>query len=197
LCKFLEKMGLPETKYITEKEYLDAERLATEKHEYFQGEIFAMSGASRAHNEIFSNAFGEFVMQLKGKTCRPYGSDFRVNIPQNTLYTYPDISVFCNEPETLDAENDTATNPSVIVEILSKTTRNYDQGEKFALYRQIESLKEYILIDSLNVKVIKHTKMTDGSWLLVEYNAIENSFYISSIGVTLNLVDLYENVKFI
>jgi Uma2 family endonuclease len=189
-------MGLPETKYITEKEYLVAERLATEKHEYFQGEVFAMSGASKAHNEIFSNAFGEFVIQLKGKKCRPYGSDFRVNIPKNTLYTYPDISVYCNEPETLDSENDTATNPTVIVEILSKSTRNYDQGEKFALYRQIESLKDYILIDSETVKVIKHTKMDDESWVLKEYKSIEDSFSIPSIGVTLNLLDLYENVKF-
>jgi Uma2 family endonuclease len=190
-------MGLPETKYITEKEYLDAERLATEKHEYFQGEIFAMSGASRAHNEIAMNCSVELATKLKGKPCRPYGSDFRVNIPQNTLYTYPDISVYCNEPQTLDAENDTATNPTVIVEILSKSTRNYDLGGKFALYRQIESLKDYILIDSEAIKVIKYTKNNDGSWLLVEYNAIENSFYISSIGVTLNLVDLYENVKFV
>jgi Uma2 family endonuclease len=188
-------MGLPETKYITEKEYLVAERLATEKHEYFQGEVFAMSGASKAHNEIAMNCSVELAVKLKGKPCRPYGSDFRVNIPKNTLYTYPDISVYCNEPETLDAENDTATNPTVIVEILSKSTRNYDQGEKFALYRQIESLKDYILIDSETVKVIKHTKMDDESWVLKEYKSIEDSFSIPSIGVTLNLLDLYENVK--
>jgi Uma2 family endonuclease len=189
-------MGLPETKYITEKDYLVAERLATEKHEYFQGEVFAMSGASKAHNEIAMNCSVELAVKLKGKPCRPYGSDFRVNIPQNTLYTYPDISVYCNEPETLDAENDTATNPSVIIEILSKSTRNYDQGEKFALYRQIESLKDYILIDSEVAKVITYTKNNDGSWLLTEYKSTKDSFLINSIGVTLNLVDLYENVKF-
>jgi Uma2 family endonuclease len=87
-------MGLPEIKYISEQEYLTAERLAIEKHEYFQGKIFAMSGKSLAHNEIFTNALGELMLWLKGKPCRPYGSDFRVNIPKNTLYTYPDISVF-------------------------------------------------------------------------------------------------------
>jgi Uma2 family endonuclease len=189
-------MGLPETKYITENEYLVAERLATGKHEYFKGEVFAMSGASKAHNEISVNCIFELKSKLKGKPCRPYGSDFRVNIPKNTLYTYPDISVYCNEPETLDAEKDTATNPTVIIEILSKSTRNYDQGEKFALYRQIESLKDYILIDSQTVKVIKHTKMDDGSWVLKEYQSIENSFSISSIDVNLNLVELYDNVKF-
>jgi Uma2 family endonuclease len=189
-------MGLPEIKYITEKEYLAAERLATVKHEYFHGEIFAMSGASKAHNEIFINALGEFINQLKGKPCRPYGSDFRVNIPKNTLYTYPDISVFCTEPETLDSEKDTATNPTVIIEILSASTRNYDQGEKFNLYREIDSLKEYILIDSQAVKVIKNSKNDDGSWLLVEYKSIEDSFFIKSIAVELSLVNLYENVKF-
>ncbi|MDQ5929602.1 MAG: hypothetical protein QG594_1382 [Bacteroidota bacterium] len=190
-------MGLPETNYITEQEYLASERLATEKHEYFQGEIFAMSGASRAHNEIFTNAFGELIVKLKGKPCRPYGSDFRLNIPKNTLYTYPDISVYCSDPETLDTENDTATNPTVIFEILSASTRNYDQGEKFTLYREIESLKEYILIDSQSIKVIKHSKNEDGSWLLVEYKSIEDCFFIKSIAVELALVDLYENVKFV
>lgn len=189
-------MGLPEVKFITEKEYLDAERLATEKHEYFQGEIFAMGGASKNHNEIAVNCIYELKSKLKGKPCRPYGSDFRVTIPENTLYTYPDISVFCSEPETLDEQEDTATNPSVIIEILSKSTRNYDQGQKFALYRQIESLKEYILIDSEDIKVIKHTKNDDGSWLLVEYKGIENQFFIDSIRVELDLKDIYENVKF-
>jgi Uma2 family endonuclease len=189
-------MGLPETKYITEKEYLDAERLASEKHEYFQGEIFAMSGASKAHNEIAVNCIYELKSKLKGKPCRPYGSDFRVTIPENTLYTYPDISVFCSEPETLDADKDTATNPSVIIEILSKSTRNYDQGQKFALYRQIDSLKEYILIDSEEIKVIKHTKNDDGSWLLVEYKNSDDRFFINAIMVELNLIDIYENVKF-
>jgi Uma2 family endonuclease len=96
----------------------------------------------------------------------------------------------------LDAENDTATNPTVIIEILSASTRNYDQGQKFALYRQIDSLKEYILIDSEEIKVIKHSKNEDGSWLLIEYKSIEDVFFIKSIAVELSLVDLYENVKF-
>ncbi|TRX37329.1 Uma2 family endonuclease [Flavobacterium sp. ZT3R18] len=106
------------------------------------------------------------------------------------------MSVFCTDPETLDPENDTATNPTVIIEILSASTRNYDQGEKYNLYREIDSLKEYILIDSQVVKVIKHSKNEDGSWLLVEYKSIEDAFFIKSIAVELSLVDLYENVKF-
>lgn len=190
-------MGLPEITYITEQEYLTTERLATEKHEYFQGEIFAMSGASKAHNEISVNCIYELKSKLKGRTCRPYGSDFRINIPRNTLYTYPDISVFCSDPQTLDAEDDTATNPTVIIEILSASTRNYDQGEKFNLYREIDTLKEYILIDSQAIKVIKHSKNEDNSWLLVEYKSIEDVFFIKSIDVELSLINLYDNVKFV
>lgn len=203
-------MGHPEKKYITEAEYLKFERNATEKHEYFQGEIRllqrnddainevnAMSGASKSHNEIFSNIFGELKLKLKGKPCRPYGSDFRVNIPDLTLYTYPDVSVICNEPNLTDSENDTFTNPTIIVEILSKSTRNYDLGGKFLLYKQIASLKEYILVDSEEIKVIKYFKNADNSWLMTEVNVIESSFKLDSIQLEINLTDVYDNVKFV
>ena len=189
-------MGLTELKYISQEEYLAAERVSLEKHEYFKGEIFAMSGASKTHNEIAVNCIVELKNKLKGKKCRPYGSDFRVNIPKTTLFTYPDLSIFCDEPNLIDDELDTATNPTVIIEILSKSTRNYDQGQKFALYRAIDSLKEYILIDSEAVQVIQHTKNEDNTWLLTEFKSIEQSFAFKSVEVTLNLIDLYENVKF-
>jgi Uma2 family endonuclease len=203
-------MGFQEKKYITEAEYLEFERNATEKHEYFQGEIRllhrnddainevnSMGGASKSHNEIFSNIFGELKIKLKGKPCRPYGSDFRVNIPNLTLYTYPGISVVCNEPNLTDSEMDTFTNPTLIIEILSKSTRNYDLGGKFLLYKQIESLKEYLLIDSDEIKVIKFFKNADNSWLMTEINANEESFRIDSIQLELQLNDVYENVKFV
>lgn len=111
------------------------------------------------------------------------------------MFTYPDISVFCNEPELIDEVADTATNPTVIIEILSKSTRNYDQGQKFALYRALDSLKEYILIDSEAVHVIHYTKNEDCTWLLTEYKNVEQNFTFKSIEVTLNLIDIYENVK--
>jgi Uma2 family endonuclease len=189
-------MDLPELKYITQEEYLASERISLQKHEYFQGEILAVSGASKAHNEIAVNCIFELKTKLKGKNCRPYGSDFRVNIPKTTLFTYPDISIFCDDPNLIDEELDTATNPTILFEILSKSTRNYDQGQKFALYRAIASLKEYILIDSEAVQVIQHTKNEDNTWLLTEFNSIDQNFNIKSIEVNLNLVDLYENVKF-
>lgn len=202
-------MGFPEKKLYTVAEYLEFERNATEKHEYFEGEIrllhrkedligeiYSMTGDSRIHDEIFSNIFGELCFKLKRKPCKPYGSDFRVNIPNLTLFTYPDISIICNEPDLTDSEKDTYTNPTIIFEILSPATRNYDLGGKFLLYKQIETLKEYILVDSETIKVIKYSKNDDQSWLMTEINSVESNLKLNSVQVELSLVDIYENVKF-
>jgi Uma2 family endonuclease len=188
-------MGLPEIKHISEKEYLEAERLALDKHEYYKGEIFAMSGASIPHNKIFSNVFLDIGNKLKGKNCQPYGSDLRIHIPKNTLYTYPDISIICGEIETTDDKFDTITNPSVIIEILSSSTRNYDKGEKFTLYREIDSLQEYILIDSERIMVEKFIRNPDNSWQLTEYKTIEKSFDITTLTIEMQLAAIYEGVK--
>lgn len=189
-------MGHPEKKYITEAEYLEFERNATEKHEYFDGEIFAMSGASFAHNKLFTNLFGELSANLKGKPCQPYGSDLRTSVSINSLFAYPDISIICNEPEFTDDKFDTIKNPTVIVEILSKSTRNYDLGGKFLLYKQIATLKEYILIDSEAVTVIKYSKNQDNSWLMTEMNSLDEMLKLNSIAVIIEIKDIYDNVKF-
>lgn len=183
-------------KFVPQEDYLESEREALEKHEYYQGEVFAMSGASVRHNRIFSNFFGELSHKLKGKGCIPYGSDLRIHIPKNTLYTYPDISIICGEMEFTDDKFDTAANPSVIIEILSNSTRNYDMGEKFTLYRDIDTLQEYILIDSEKVYVEKHIRNADNSWLLTDYRSIENLFSISTINRNFMLKDIYEGISF-
>ena len=203
-------MGFPEKKNFTVAECLDFERNATEKHEYFQGEIIplhrnedsfngikAMSGASFEHNEISANCIFELKTKLKGNPCRTYGIDFKVNIPNISLFTYPDVSIYCKEPQTIDSEKDAATNPTVIIEILSKSTRNYDLGGKFLLYKQIETLKEYILIDSEAIKVIKYSKNDDNSWLMTEMNSLNEYLKLNSVKVELQLVDIYDNVKFL
>ena len=188
-------MKLTDIHFISEKEYLDAERLALDKHEYYRGEIFAMSGASIPHNQIFSNFFLAIGTKLKGKKCQPFGSDLRIHIPKNTLYTYPDISIVCGEIETTDQKFDTITNPAVLIEILSPSTRNYDKGEKFTLYREIDSLQEYILIDSERVMVEKFIRNSDNSWQLTEYKTIEQSFTIETVNLEINLIDIYDGVK--
>ncbi|MEO6733360.1 MAG: Uma2 family endonuclease [Ferruginibacter sp.] len=189
-------MATPVLNYISEQEYLEAERKALEKHEYYKGEIFAMSGASFLHNKIFSNLFGGLASKLKGKSCVPYGSDLRIHIPSNSLYTYPDISIICGEIEPTDDQFDTATNPSVIVEILSPSTKDYDKGSKFTLYRNIETLKEYILVDSTSISVEKFIRNPDNSWVLTEYKLLTDIFVISTVDITITLSDIYEGVRF-
>ena len=189
-------MGAKELLYITPQQYLESERLATEKHEYFQGEIFAMSGASIPHNVIFKNTYVDLGTKLKGKKCQPYGSDLRIHIPKNSLYTYPDISIICDDFETTDEKLDTITNPTVLFEILSRSTQKYDQTGKFELYRDIDLLKEYIMINSEKIQVLKYARNPDNSWLLTIFESLEDVFSIQSIDVELKLSDIYFDVKF-
>ncbi len=189
---------------FTVEEYLQMEKAATERHEFYRGEIFqmqghgellAMSGAAPRHNIIFSNLFTGLGMRLKGKPCQPYGSDLRVNIPQNTLYTYPDISVFCDELKTSDADEDSAVEPMVIIEILSPATKNYDRGEKFMLYRDIPTLKEYILIDTSSIRIEIFRINKAGHWELEEYKHPDEKLNIPSIDVSISLAEIYHRTK--
>lgn len=186
----------PQYNFISAEDYLEHERAAFEKHEYYQGEVFAISGASVEHNIIAGNLAREIGIKLKGKGCRPYGSDMRIHIPSNTLFTYPDVSIICGELELTDKGFDTATNPTVIIEILSPSTRNYDMGTKFMLYRDITSLKEYILIDSENLYVEKHVKQADNTWLLSEIKNINEQLTFDSVQINIALKDIYEGVSF-
>ena len=179
--------------YISPEEYLEAERAGTQKHEYYRGEVFAMSGASIAHNIIFSNVFGELCVKMKNRECKPLGSDLRVHIPGNTLYTYPDIAIICGKEQLEDTDN--LLNPCVIIELLSKSTGNYDKGQKFTLYRDIISLQEYILIDTEKMHIEKHIRNTDNSWLLTEYKNMEDSFFINIVDITIQLKDVYADLS--
>jgi Uma2 family endonuclease len=177
-------------KYTIE-EYLQMERASDEKHEYYKGEIFAMAGASNRHNVIFSNVFGELFSRLRNSPCRPYGSDQRIHIPENTLFTYPDISIICGSIIASDKDEDTATRPIVIIEILSKATRNYDRGEKFRLYRAIPTLREYMLVDSDNVWVEIFRINDHGHWELEEYKTLQETVLLPAINVSLKMEEIY------
>ena len=182
-------------RFYTIPEYLEVEKEKLEKHEYYNGEIFAMSGASARHNVIFSNIFVALGIALKGKNCRPYGSDMRVHIPENSLFTYPDISIFCGDVITTKEDEDTATQPTVIIEILSNSTKNYDRGQKFMLYRAIPTLKEYILIDSESIHAEHFAINKEGLWQLKEYSNAEEKIIIETLSVQLPLGDIYEGSK--
>lgn len=184
-------MSQPALKYCTAEEYLAFEREAEDRHEYYKGEIFMMSGASYKHNVIEDNVRGTLHSFLKGRKCRSFGSNLRVHIPKNTLFTYPDILIVCGEPQFAYDQFDTLINPSVLIEILSSSTGNYDRGAKFDLYREIETLKEYILIDSTSIHVVHYTKNDDATWTLWESKNVEDSFSISTIGLQLHLREVY------
>ena len=176
------------------EEYLKKENAADEKHEYYKGEIFAMSGAKVPHNTIATNFLGILFDKLKGKKCKPYNSDQRIHIPSNTLFTYPDISIICGEIITLNNDDYNVLNPIVIIEVLSKSTKNYDRGEKFKLYRDIATLKEYILADSESIHIEVFRLNEYGHWELEEYNSLSDAVIIKAIDETIVLSEIYDGV---
>ncbi|MBC7889364.1 MAG: Uma2 family endonuclease [Ferruginibacter sp.] len=183
-------------KYTIEA-YLQMERAAEQKHEYYNGEIFAMAGAGPKHNVVFKNLYGELVYQLKGNPCQPYGSDLRIHIPKNTLFTYPDISIICGDIVNSVENDDTAIQPSALIEILSPATRDYDRGTKFKLYRDIPSLKEYVMVDSESVNVEIFHINEEGHWQLDEYSNPDEFLTIKTVGFQMMLHEVYQGTKLI
>lgn len=177
------------------EEYLRFEKESIQKHEFFEGEIFAMAGAGARHNVIFSNLFIGIGSRLKGKPCKPYGSDLRIHIPENTLFTYPDISIICGEIVPFEKDKDTAIQPTVLIEILSPSTKVYDRGGKFILYRDIPTLKEFIVIDSESICIEAFRINKQGHWELEDYRSIENSLTIPIVELTIPLREIYEGTK--
>jgi len=180
----------------TVAEYLEMENSSEQKHEYFDGEIFAMSGAGLSHNLIFSSVFSSLGRKLQGSKCIPFGSDMRMSIPQNSLFTYPDISIYCNDIQHLQEDDTTALLPNVIIEILSPSTKDYDRGNKFKLYRDIPSLKQYIMIDAESVLVEAFHINEKQNWELKEYKALDEDLEFVSMGFKVQLKEIYQHVKF-
>lgn len=179
----------------TPDEYLRLERAADHKSEFVNGRIYAMSGASRWHNFIAGSVYAELRAQLRGRPCEVYSSDMRVKVSASGLYTYPDVSALCGEALLEDSHNDTLLNPSVIVEVLSASTASYDRGEKFAHYRSLDSVREYILI-SQNLPRVEQYVRTGELWMLNAINGLDASVSIETLGCTLALADIYERVEF-
>lgn len=180
---------------FTIEEYLKLESAAEQKHEYYRGEIFAMAGAGARHNVVFKNLYGELAYKLKGKPCQPYGSDLRIHIPENSLFTYPDISIICGDILNSASDNDTVVQPSVLIEILSHSTKDYDRGSKFKLYRDIPLLKEYVLVDSeaIGIEIFRIT--ADAHWQLEEYKNVNEMIEIKTLGFQLSLIEIYHGTK--
>ncbi|MFL6208079.1 MAG: Uma2 family endonuclease [Pyrinomonadaceae bacterium] len=181
--------------YITPAEYLALERQAEHKSEYYDGEIFAMTGASQEHNLITVNVVSELHAQLKKRNCQTYANDMRVRVPATGLYTYPDVVVVCGEPQLEDEHLDTLLNPVLIAEVLSKSTARYDRTGKFSDYRSISSFAEYLLVAQDEYRVEHYTKRADERWLLTEYRALAEVLELGSIQCSLSLKEIYDKVS--
>lgn len=180
---------------ITPEEYLALERKAQYKSEYLNGEILAMFGASREHNLISVNVSGELRAQLKQRPCEVYSSDMRVQVRPTGLYTYPDVVGVCGEPRFADAELDTLLNPTLIVEVLSPSTEDYDRGTKFEHYRTLTSLQEYVLVAQDRCHVVHYTRQADNTWVLSETTRKDDQILLPSIACNLSLTEVYARVQ--
>jgi Uma2 family endonuclease len=184
----------PKTRY-TAQEYLAMERNSLFKSEYFNGEIFAMGGASPRHVLIVTNVVAELRSQLKKRACTVYSTDLRVIVSQMGSYTYPDVVVVCDAPEFDDEHQDTLLNPTLIVEVLSDSTKDYDRGGKFEQYRTIRSFVEYLLIAQDRHHIEHHTRQPDDSWVLHETNNPGDVIRLESIDCALPLSEIYDKVE--
>ena len=182
-------------KYYSPEEYLALEEATDYKSEYYQGEIFVMSGVSVNHNRIAGNVHAALNNAFDAKPCEVFMGDVRLLVKKNGLYTYPDVMVICGQLEFAEGRMDTLTNPIVIVEVLSKSTQDYDRGAKFELYRAIETLQDYVLIDQARVHMEYFRKLEDGRWLLQEFNQLEAILRIEAVGVEIPLSRVYQRVE--
>jgi Uma2 family endonuclease len=192
-------MAVPQpVKRYTPQEYYALEREAVYKSDFYQGEIFNMSGGTANHSLITGNIGGEVRQRLKGKPCRMYESNLRLNVRRTGLRCYPDVGVYCSplqfDPE--DSAGETATNPTLLFEVLSKSTEAYDRGLKAENYRQIESLRAYVLVSQVKPHVEIFEREANGPWLFRESDGLDAVLKLPAIGIDLPLSEIYAGVEF-
>lgn len=192
-------MGFPaeKTRY-TVAEYLELEAKSPTKNEFHDGEILAMAGGTFQSSRIAMNLAALLVTRLRGSKCAPLDDNMRVRIGNRPDYVYPDQSIVCGEPifDADDTNQTTILNPSVVIEILSPSTEAYDRGEKFELYRQIESFREYVLVSQKGPSVETYFRQDDGSWRIGNAQGLDAVAKLASVGIGLPLAQIYEGVTF-
>ncbi|MCI0695034.1 Uma2 family endonuclease [candidate division KSB1 bacterium] len=189
-------MPQPALKSITPEEYLAMEDAADSKHEYYQGKIFDMAGASQNHTRITLDLGASATFALKNSNCEAYPNDMKVWSKVKNYFTYPDLIIVCGKAEFYEDRDDILTNPLVIFEVLSKSTRNYDRDEKFEFYRSIPSFQEYILIDQWRVHVEQMYLETRNKWILSEYSQITDVLKLAKVDIEIPLREIYRRVEF-
>lgn len=181
---------------LTPEQYLEIERAAETRSEYLGGTMYGMAGASRNHSHIVMAAGALLFAQLRGRTCAAATTDLRLAIVQHNLITYPDIFVTCGPDQFFDSRTDTLVDATVIIEVLSPATMNYDRGEKFRFYRALPSFCEYLLFAQDEIRAEHHVRQSDSSWLMREYSAPSDEIHLASIDCRLRLDAVYERVEF-
>jgi Uma2 family endonuclease len=189
-------MQVTEQRYYSTEEYLALEDAADYKSEYIDGEIFPMAGGSTNHNQIAGNFYAELNFAFKKLDYRVYMSDVRLWIPKNRIYTYPDVMVVVAQPEYYNNRTDTITNPTVIIEVLSASTKGYDRSKKFEGYRSIPSFAEYLLVDQSRVYIEHFYKTDDKRWSFCEYNDSDDAIALGSVSLQISIADIYNKVQF-
>lgn len=184
----------PKQKFITPEEYLALEEKADHRSEYCNGEIFALAGGSVNHNLITGNVYAALRQLLAQRPCRAFMSDVRLHVEKSGLYTYPDVMVVCGKIEFVPGRDDTVTNPTVIVEVWSDSTKAYDRGEKFAMYRQIPTLQEYVMIDQTQ-PYVEHFRRDGHFWVLETLEQMETVLALPSLNCEIPLRMIYEKVE--
>ena len=184
------------TKYYTREEYLAMEDAAEYRSEYYKGEFFAMPGGSINHNRIVGNLFTKLNLALVNSKCEAFMTDVKVWIEQKDLFTYPDVIVVCGKPKFYKGRDDTITNPIIIIEVLSDSTKNYDRIEKFEFYRTLASFEEYILIDEYRVHVEHFYLESKGKWIYTDNNNLNDVLRFNKIELQVSLKDIYNRVEF-
>ncbi len=179
---------------LTPEQYLEIERKAEYKSEYFGGEMFAMAGASREHCLLSGSLVAILYPQFQTRSCEIYASDMRVRVTRTGLHTYPDVIVVCGQPRFTDDVVDTLLNPTFLAEVLSPGTEAYDRGRKFEHYRSLESLSEYLLVAQDRMHADLYTRQPDGSWVLREARQMDDTLELRSIACHISMADLYSGI---
>lgn len=188
--------AIPKTK-MTLEEYLEFDRNSEERYEYFDGEIFNMSGAKRNHVRIQGNLFSTLQSKIRPKGCETFLSDMRVKVPAMITYRYPDLSALCGQATFEEMGGvDVLTNPNLIIEVLSDSTESFDRGAKFTHYKSIESFTEYLLIAQDRPHVTQFIRHENGFWLQTEFNSLAEEFHLRSVDCHVTMEEVFQNIEF-
>jgi Uma2 family endonuclease len=180
---------------IPPEEYLELDRASEHKHEYYNGEMFAMSGGSPRHAVIAANLIREFGIAVETKGCLVATSDLRVRAAPSGLYTYPDLTVYCGDLRFAEGTNDTIVNPALLVEVLLPSSESHDRGLKWEQYRQIESLRDYVLVSQDRPRVEGYARQTQG-WLFTEFIGSDARCRFPGLGCEIDARQIYRGIQF-